>query len=66
MPEDLQNVRLCKYAPEMYRALKECAEFVEDVICRNCEDCSLKLDAEGLRDYLEEEIFARIEGEDNQ
>ncbi len=55
------NGRLIAAAPEMYEALKECAEFVEDIICRNCEECSLKIDAEGLRDYIEC-IFARIDG----
>ena len=43
----------------MYESLKVCAKFIEDIICRNC-DCSLELDAKGLRDSLED-LFARIE-----
>ena len=30
------NGRLIATAPEMYEALKECADFMEDIICRNC------------------------------
>lgn len=55
------DARLIANAPDLYEALKECAEFVEDIICRNCEDCSLALDAEGLRDYLEN-VLRRVEG----
>ena len=54
------NGRLIATAPEMYEALKECADFMEDIICRNC-DCSLELDAENLRDYIKN-ILARIDG----
>ena len=56
----LHNPKLIDHAPEMYKALRECAGFIEDVICRNC-DCSLELDAENLRDYIKN-ILARIDG----
>ena len=54
------DAKLAANAPAMYEALKECADFTEDIICRNCADCSLKLDAEDLRDSLED-LFTRIE-----
>ena len=57
------NARLIAAAPEMYEALKVCLDFIEDIICRNCEDCTLKLEAEALREALEEQL-ARIDGKE--
>lgn len=56
------NTRLIADSPKMHEDLTECLDFIEDIICRNCAACSLKLDAEGLRDAIEE-LIARIDGE---
>ena len=57
-PERDRLYRMREAAQEMFEALKECLDFLEDIICRNY---SLTDDAEGMRDYLEE-LLARIDG----
>ena len=66
MPDITERERIERMrdaASEMYEALKECLDFIEDIICRNCEDCTLKLEAEALREALEEQL-ARIDGKE--
>ena len=57
------DARLIAHAPDMYEALKECYDFIEDIICHDCEYCSLSLDADGLRIALDD-LFAGIDGEE--
>ena len=56
------DARLIAAAPDMYEALKECYDFIEAIICYDCEYCSRSLDADGLRIALDD-LFARIDGE---
>ncbi len=57
------NARLIAAAPDMYMAICQCLDFIEDIIALNC-DCSLSLDAEDLREPLEN-LLKRIHGEEN-
>ncbi len=61
--EGQANARLIAAAPDMYEALKECYDFIEDIICHDCEYCSRSLDAEGLRIALDD-LFAGIDGKE--
>ena len=55
------DARLIAAAPELYEALKACADFIEDIICWKCPNCSI--DAEDMHEALEE-LFARIDGKE--
>lgn len=59
----VRSTKLSMSAQEMYNALKECYDFIVNIIGHDCEYCSRSLDAEGLRIALDD-LFARIDGKE--
>lgn len=57
------DAKLMTAAPAMYDLLLECLDVFEDIISRQCPDCSD--DVENMRDYLEE-FLARINGKEDE